>query len=185
MPRIVDHKQRKQDIVDHCFHLFAEQGYAAVSMRNIATSLGVSTGVLYHYFENKKAIFEAVFRHRSATDVAIATQNITDASSQLERLSALREFVSHHREQLLKTLQIGLEYRRQSTTTESDFLHTTLEFYRATIGEQLGITEPEMTRVAVSILLGMLVQDALDGKDGDLAAHVDCIQRLTPAAKIN
>jgi AcrR family transcriptional regulator len=40
--------------------LFAERGYAAVSLRNIAQELGSSAMTPYRYFENKADIFAAV-----------------------------------------------------------------------------------------------------------------------------
>ncbi|MGB6015410.1 MAG: helix-turn-helix domain-containing protein, partial [Nodosilinea sp.] len=48
MPKIVDHDQYRREILDQCFDLFAEKGYAALTMRQIAQELGVSTGTLYH-----------------------------------------------------------------------------------------------------------------------------------------
>ena len=40
---------------------FAEDGYAAASTTQIAATAGVSRGALYHHFEDKSALFEAVF----------------------------------------------------------------------------------------------------------------------------
>lgn len=41
--------------------LFAERGYAAVGTPEIAAAAGVTRGALYHQFEGKEALFEAVF----------------------------------------------------------------------------------------------------------------------------
>jgi len=40
---------------------FASDGYAAASTTRIAATAGVSRGALYHHFEDKAALFEAVF----------------------------------------------------------------------------------------------------------------------------
>jgi AcrR family transcriptional regulator len=41
--------------------LFAERGYAEVSVHSIAKRAGVTTGALYHQFGSKEALFTAVY----------------------------------------------------------------------------------------------------------------------------
>jgi AcrR family transcriptional regulator len=41
--------------------LFAEQGFAGVSVAEIARSAGVTTGALYHQFGSKQELFKAVY----------------------------------------------------------------------------------------------------------------------------
>lgn len=41
--------------------LFTEHGYAATSTEQLVTSAGVTRGALYHHFDGKQALFEAVF----------------------------------------------------------------------------------------------------------------------------
>ena len=55
MPKIVDHDKRRSDLLDHAFSLFANNGYHGVSVRQIAKSVGMTTGMLYHYFPSKPA----------------------------------------------------------------------------------------------------------------------------------
>jgi AcrR family transcriptional regulator len=51
--------------------LFAEQGYAEVSVAEIATRAGVTTGALYHQFGSKQELFKAVYSELVA---GVATQ---------------------------------------------------------------------------------------------------------------
>jgi len=41
--------------------LFGERGFAAVSIEEIADEAGVTRGALYHHFDDKRALFRAVF----------------------------------------------------------------------------------------------------------------------------
>jgi AcrR family transcriptional regulator len=41
--------------------LFAEHGYAEVSVNEIAARAGVTTGALYHQYASKEALFEAIY----------------------------------------------------------------------------------------------------------------------------
>ena len=46
-------------IVDAALAVFAEEGYGAATIARIAAAAGVSTGNVYRYFENKRALFDA------------------------------------------------------------------------------------------------------------------------------
>ena len=41
---------------------FLAHGYRAVSIRNIATKAGATTGAIYVYFENKEGLFHALVK---------------------------------------------------------------------------------------------------------------------------
>jgi AcrR family transcriptional regulator len=41
--------------------LFAERGYANVSVADLATAAGVTTGAIYHQFASKEGVFRAVY----------------------------------------------------------------------------------------------------------------------------
>ena len=51
----------RQGILETATRLFAEHGYAAVSIESVLAAAGVSRGALYHHFASKEALFEAVF----------------------------------------------------------------------------------------------------------------------------
>lgn len=50
----------KEKILASAVIKFKEQGFAGASMRQIASSAGVSLGNVYRYFENKEALFNAI-----------------------------------------------------------------------------------------------------------------------------
>lgn len=49
-------KLTKPKISEIALYLFAERGYAAVSMRQIASKVGLQVGALYNYFPDKQTI---------------------------------------------------------------------------------------------------------------------------------
>jgi AcrR family transcriptional regulator len=56
------HREEKSErsrraVLDAALHLFAEQGYRATTMREIADRAKVSTGNVYHHFPDKETIF--------------------------------------------------------------------------------------------------------------------------------
>jgi AcrR family transcriptional regulator len=55
-------EERPRDICAAALEVFAEKGFAAARVDEIAKRAGVSKGTLYLYFEDKQAIFRAVVR---------------------------------------------------------------------------------------------------------------------------
>ena len=53
MPKLVDHEQRRQELVEAAWRVIADRGIDEVTIREIAREAGYSSGVLAHYFENK------------------------------------------------------------------------------------------------------------------------------------
>ncbi len=53
----------KARILETAERLFIEQGYRAVSIRDIAKACGVTNAALYYYFPSKEALFREVLRH--------------------------------------------------------------------------------------------------------------------------
>jgi AcrR family transcriptional regulator len=50
----------RKAILDKALSLFSKQGYHGTSIREVATAAGLSTGIVYHLFADKEAIFRAL-----------------------------------------------------------------------------------------------------------------------------
>jgi AcrR family transcriptional regulator len=61
---------RPAEIVDAALQVFAEKGFAAARLEEIARRAGVSKGALYLYFETKEDLFRAVVSQAIAPNVA-------------------------------------------------------------------------------------------------------------------
>ncbi|MFA5534206.1 MAG: TetR/AcrR family transcriptional regulator [Mariniphaga sp.] len=55
-------KQKKQLIMDTALELFAENGFHATSMSQVAKKAGVSKGLAYNYFESKQEILDEIIK---------------------------------------------------------------------------------------------------------------------------
>lgn len=67
-------KNTREIILMEALNLFSNKGYAAVSMRDIATVVGIRVSSIYHHFSGKQALFEALIQ--KATDVKEALQDV-------------------------------------------------------------------------------------------------------------
>ena len=62
LPKIVDHDQRRGEIVEAFLSVVGRDGPAAASSRAIAAELGVGAGALWHYFDSLDAVVAAACR---------------------------------------------------------------------------------------------------------------------------
>ena len=61
---------RPQEILEAALSVFAEKGFAAARMEQIAVRAGVSKGTIYLYFDSKEAVFRALVHEVLGTQVA-------------------------------------------------------------------------------------------------------------------
>lgn len=60
---------RPQEILDAALSQFAEKGFAATRLEEIAARAGVSKGTIYLYFESKEAVFKALVQEKLASRI--------------------------------------------------------------------------------------------------------------------
>ncbi len=58
----------KEKILRHALHLFAKDGYEAVSISMIAKKIGITKGALYKHYVNKRDIFNSIVERMYALD---------------------------------------------------------------------------------------------------------------------
>jgi AcrR family transcriptional regulator len=56
MPAKGDHEARRADVAEAVWRVLATHGFGGLTMRAVATELGASTGLLTHYFTNKREL---------------------------------------------------------------------------------------------------------------------------------
>ncbi|HEY0838045.1 MAG TPA: TetR/AcrR family transcriptional regulator [Azospirillum sp.] len=81
---------RPQEIVDAALEVFADRGFAATRLEDVAARAGVSKGTLYLYFPNKEELFKAVIRSAIIPNLEMAERLLAEfpgpAFDILERL---------------------------------------------------------------------------------------------------
>jgi AcrR family transcriptional regulator len=69
-PKIVE--DRREQIIDAALRVFAQKGFSRATNRDVAREAGITTGLIYYYFENKDALLRAILETR--TPVQLLTQ---------------------------------------------------------------------------------------------------------------
>ncbi|MEU1544215.1 MULTISPECIES: TetR/AcrR family transcriptional regulator [Nocardia] len=79
----------RQEIIDTAFVCFAEKGYHATGIADIAGQLGIGHGTFYRYFSNKRDIIDHVIDDLAARIIAaLGTENAPDAAASLDEYRA-------------------------------------------------------------------------------------------------
>ena len=84
---------RRQQILAAAVRVFAERGYESSRVGDIASSAGVAYGLVYHYFDSKDAVLEAVFREAWGRLLAAVAHAEATAGTAPERLALVVKIV--------------------------------------------------------------------------------------------
>ena len=104
-------------IVTAAVQLFAEKGYGATSLRDIAASLNMSPGAVYPHFKAKESLLFAISLHGHTQSLLAVTVAITGVESPTERLrQAVRAYVAWHARN--NSLARVVQYELRSLTAE-------------------------------------------------------------------
>src|SRR5688500_17360808 len=88
VPKIVDHDERRLELVDATWRIIARQGLEGATMREIAMEAGFANGALKPYFPTKDTLLEFAFGHVFNR----TNQRIADVTRGKSGLPALRAF---------------------------------------------------------------------------------------------
>ena len=182
MPKIVDHAQRRIEILEGSQDLFADRGYAALSMREISRALGVTTGTLYHYFPNKRSMLEALFGFIQHRDIAEATQYNTPQDTAMVRWENLKRFIVLREDSLSKMIQISLEYRRV-VPDSSEVLMGLIANYRTAMVTWLLLPSVEKGDILLHLLFGLLLRRILAPESCNLEEQLELLYRQVGQSK--
>ena len=76
-PKVVE--DRREQIAEAAMRVFAEKGYMRATNKDIAREAGITTGLIYHYFDSKEALLKAIIELRSPVQL---TRSLSPQSPQ-------------------------------------------------------------------------------------------------------
>ncbi len=74
-------EERRLQIVEAALRVFADKGYTAATTKDIAHEAGVTPGLIYHYFVDKRALLVTILAERSPLGIAaeaLATEGMDE-----------------------------------------------------------------------------------------------------------
>ena len=169
--------------------LFARDGYAAVSMRQIAAEVGVQAGALYRYTPDKQSLlFELMQMHMD--ELLAAWADADPKGAPLERLDGFVRFHIHHH--MDRAEAVFISYMELRNLTPENFaviegLRTQYEQILEDILAECGAdADGKLTTLAVLAMLTGVNTWYREGgrldRDAIAEAYVAMVRRLVIAA---
>jgi AcrR family transcriptional regulator len=180
-----------QAILTAAEEVFADAGFHAAKMGDIATKAGVSVGTLYNHFEDREALLGGLLAAKRAELIASVDRAIEEGANRplRERLRGILGAFLAHCEQHRKFMRIALQSelgRLQQTYPQAWAKKTdTMQAIYERLDGQMrrGVKEralrPEMADLAATFFFGMMrgliMRDVVLGKGRGMAAEVDSL----------
>jgi AcrR family transcriptional regulator len=159
MPKIVDHENYRKQLLSQCFQLFAQKGYSAITMRQMAEGLGVSTGTLYHYFPSKQAIFEQMMLDRLVVSIRQFDANLAPLETVRERIFGVFQHFQREEKEAIDELFLYIEYHQQQQREgePNNLLQQIYNRLQVEAIHLLGSDDPQILQFLFSMIDGLLL----------------------------
>ena len=156
--------ERARAILAAAREIFARHGYSGLSMRGVATRLGVTLGTVQHYYKTKDELLEAVLLqmlHEYQVDVDRIASQMREAS----REEQLRESMKYFIGSVLSPLGLGTFVELSALAMRNEFAADVMErifvlarksIRRSIRGMVAGLSERELSIRASSIVAQLM-----------------------------
>ena len=185
MPKIVDHDQRRLELVDATWRVIAERGLDAATMRDIAAEAGFANGALKPYFASKDRLLDFAFEHIFAQ----TNRRMEAATAGLSGRSALRaychEILPLDADRLAEARVAIAFWQKALRDPAKTALHErSMEQWRASIAGFLREegADPEATGAHVGAIMDLVLGAQITAtlspahhSAGQLVAQLDCL----------
>ncbi|MEG3839420.1 TetR/AcrR family transcriptional regulator [Microcoleus sp. herbarium14] len=182
MPKIVDRDRYRKELLNKCFDIFAEKGYSSVTMREIASEIGVSTGTLYHYFPSKESLFEQLIEYLSYEDTKEeALAELGNPPTLGEKVENLMNYLSKIEDYMLKDMLMTFEFCHQKTRKEIDSnqaLQLAGKRYEDALISYLGISDPALARFVSCYIDGLVARRFYQGERISFAEQANVLKEI-------
>ncbi len=164
--RVRDPEGTQTAIIDAAERLFAENGFAATSMRDISNASGVSHPLIHHHFGSKEELYNAVKRRlvegyaKQFPRAARAVHRPIGVRAEMRRLMA---FLGDNPMLLRLCLRTRLEGDSQVWPGEPDQLDTMRR--RIEVSQRRGLIRADLDATNLSIMILGLVCFCLENRD--------------------
>jgi AcrR family transcriptional regulator len=107
-----ERRNREQEVLDSAIDVFWRKGYAAASVQDIADSVGVLKGSLYHYISSKEELLFRIFDESHRDSLAIMEEVAALDAKPLERLHEfVLRFIAYYTENIKRVDLYFREWR--------------------------------------------------------------------------
>jgi len=171
-PKIVDKEKRRKEIALATLEIFAEKGFEATSMSQIAKLAGIGKGTIYEYFESKEELILSAIKAWVETIQSEVEKQMEGIDDPVERLrmyahSSIAACAFDKRSIRLFIAMLEIVLKDDESHSQIHLISGTMHGFGEMIAETLrdgvsqGIFRPEVSTDAHKIAVNLLAY--LDG----------------------
>lgn len=167
-------ERRREEILAAATTLFAERGFRATDLQEVADSLGIGKGTVYRYFPSKRELFLAAADRAmrlTRAHVEGAADRATDPLDRIARaIEAYLEFFDRHSEFVELLIQERAEFRDRKKPTYFEYRDANVgvwnDLYRSLIaaGRVRDVPVERLTNVSGDLLYGAMFTNYFAGR---------------------
>ena len=141
MPKIVNHDEYREEMLEKCFHFFSHKGFSKVTMREIGDEIGISTGTLYHYFSTKENVLGELISWAGEKNVRDYISRITPADGIRQRFKLIVDFWKENGDFYQNIMLLTIDMQRNSSDEQYQKVYAFFsDRYSGSMSEQLNIS---------------------------------------------
>ncbi len=166
-PKVVE--DRREQIAEAAMRVFAQKGFMRATNKDIAREAGITTGLIYHYFDSKEALLKAIVELRSPSQLtrSLSPEMLALPTETLIRSLMLQMLAVVEGEQFVQLLRVflpeaihnpnlsalGLPSHQEATRFLADYLAAKMA------SEELRQGDPSMAaQVLMSGIMGFVLR---------------------------
>jgi AcrR family transcriptional regulator len=181
VPKIVDREEYRKELLAQCFNIFAERGYGATTMRQISQGLGVSTGTLYHYFPNKRALFEQLVEEVTNRDILIVSAEFQEIQGVENKLNFVGRYLTEQEDYQVKWMYIMVDFFQTQDAEEvinNDFWEKVLQRFVLLVYELLGVEDVVLANFVIAFIDGIIIEKLLKNEMVDFNQQCQLLGKM-------
>lgn len=178
MPKIVNHHEYKEKMLEKSLYLFTRRGYSNINMKQIAAEIGVSTGTLYHYFPSKEKMLVEMIAWIGDKNVDEYIRRTSSADSISDRFDLIVDFWKEKGELYENIMLLAIDvYRNVDIEKWKELYSFFAARYIDTMSERLKISR-SFARSIFIYFIGLSFHSlALDGTK-EYHKHIDFLDTI-------
>ena len=153
MPKIVNHDEYRQKMLEKSLYLFTRKGFSNLNIKQIAAEIGVSTGTLYHYFSSKENMLAEMLAWLGDKNVDEYTNRTSSVKSIRDRFDMIVDFWKEKGELYENMMLLAIDVYRNIDIDQWKAIYSFFsERYTDGISERLNVSR----QFALSIFIYFL-----------------------------
>lgn len=118
MPRVVDHQQRRDELIEAVWQLIVHEGLSGITIRKVAERSGWSSGAVRHYLPTREAILDAAAQ-RVGEAIELRVRAVPHAATPQQALVGVLEAVLPTDEAMRLASRVWLAFVGQAASDQS------------------------------------------------------------------